>query len=539
MLYNSAKTLPFNYISLLLITCNTVIFGETTWENVLSGDSIISVAPGILLNGVAYGNGIYVAVGATDKSGAMFTSTDGRQWIAHCNLWVKTRFKGVKFLNGKFYAYGGCNDTAQSSETYGQYLEKIWRSDNGSDWDVVFSEVSVSSTPDIRALAYGNEMFVAGSGYNIWYSNDLESWSSKPFDEGSPDIHYTDITFGNGIFVATGHHISEPRVYTSTDAINWELQELDSINRGLPADFVRFVNSHFVIGSSQNNDGMKISKDGKMWHDIYHGRGSSIAYGNGAYIITDAITSGTIRYSTNLTDNMARIWSGWNGYGNGEIMILRDIVAGADCFVAVGNPGIYYCSFANMEHYPAIVGEDTIQLNINVPFQYSVDVVNLVPATIYKQSLYKDRGYDLPPGVKQNTQAPHYSGTPTTAGEWSVMLYADEGDTENRLWVKRKLTFLVSEAVSVSKMQTNSQETEVLTLKSNSIQRGIYFYTKATDCALIDIYNLKGEKIRSLHVSSEQTFWDGSIPGAFVSSGSYFAIMKTKTGKSVKRFLFQ
>jgi len=52
------------------------------------------------------------------------------------------------------------------------------------------------------------------------------------------------------------------------------------------------------------------------------------------------------------------------------------------------------------------------------------------------------------------------------------------------------------------------------------------------------IFNLKGEKIRALHVSSGQTFWDGSIPGGFVSSGSYFAVMKTYKGDLVHRFLF-
>lgn len=541
MLNKSDKKITrVNYAALLLVLCAyNIIFGET-WERVLSYESISAASSGVMLNGIAYGNGSYVAVGDNgQKAGGagMFTSTDGKQWTGRNNPWVSTRLKGVKFLDGKFYAYGGCWDTAQSSETYGQYLEKIWRSDNGSDWGVVFSEVSSSSTPDIRALAYGNETFIAGSGYNIWYSNNLQSWSCKPSDEGSPDIHYTDIAFGNGIFVATGYHVSEPRVYTSTDGINWEIQQEDTDGGGLPADFVRFVNSHFIIGLSSGGGAMKISGDGKQWLDIYHGRGSGIAYGNGGYVITDEIAGnppGAILYSTNLTDNMARVWY---DHGTSEVMSLKDVASGAGGFVAVGNPGIYYCSFDDMIQYPAIIGEDTILLNVGVPFQYSVEVVNFAPVQIYRQSLFNGTGFDLPPGVTQNTSSPHYSGTPTTAGEWSVMLYATEDNTGNRLYAKRKLTFLVSSPVPISRMQTNPREKTGLSLSSKGIQRGIYFNTKPIDC-LIVIYNLKGEKIRALHVSSGQTFWDGSIPGGFVSSGSYFAVMKTNKGDLVHRFLF-
>lgn len=182
-----------------------------------------------ILNGVTYGNGLYIAVGS---SGSILTSTDSRNWARQDGA-DKTSLAGVAYGNGTFIAVG--SGSIQSSTTGLQ-----WASRAGGEFTA------------LNAVTFGPGVFVTvGANSVILTSPDGVNWRLQ--DPGVTDaINLTGIAYGNGLFVAVGFDPfvlnASGAVLTSPDGVKWTPQ-----NSGFPEALtgVAFVNRTFAATGGQ------------------------------------------------------------------------------------------------------------------------------------------------------------------------------------------------------------------------------------------------------------------------------------------------
>ena len=152
--------------------------------------------------GMAYGNGVLVAVGS---SGVIQTCTnDGVTWNLR-NSGTSSRIQDVIFHNGTFWA------VAEES--------KILSSNNGVTWNLV----NLPNAPDRkdfnRIAALGSTMVIVRyeSNYIMVSSDSGSSWTQHT----APD-KFQFVNSGGIWFVAGGSYGGDPiRLYSSPDGVNW------------------------------------------------------------------------------------------------------------------------------------------------------------------------------------------------------------------------------------------------------------------------------------------------------------------------------
>ena len=171
---------------------------------------------------VAYGNGVFVAVGS---SGRYAVSSDGMTWSTQDTIGADfdAHLRSIAFGNGTFVATGNKNRRVKSS--------------NGTNWtdDTLDSLLPPAPTSESYSrVTFGGGVFatIGTAGQRI-RSVDGANWTN-----GSNDgIDLSGLAFGNGMFVALG----SARAEISTDAIAWTTQQL-----GVQIDHATYGNAIFV-----------------------------------------------------------------------------------------------------------------------------------------------------------------------------------------------------------------------------------------------------------------------------------------------------
>ena len=260
-------------------------------------------------NGLAYGNGLFVAIAQTGVHRIM-TSPDGITWTARTssevNGWVS-----VTYGNGLFVAvaYNGTN--------------RIMTSPDGITWTVR----AATELNNWDSITYGNGLFVAvaNNGANrIMTSPDGITWTARAATEANL---WASITYGNGLFVAVSQDGTH-RIMTSTDGITWvaSTSVIDSWKS------IAYGNGVFVSVST-NNQAMT-SPDGITWISRTIGGYPSLAYvtyGNGLFVAVGS--SGAIRTSS---DGIT-----WTAQTAAESNSWLAITYGNGFFVAVSQSGTH------------------------------------------------------------------------------------------------------------------------------------------------------------------------------------------------------
>jgi hypothetical protein len=252
-------------------------------------------APMAELEDVAFGNGLFVAVG---NDGAIHTSPDGTTWTARDST-VGSRLLGVTYGAGKFVVVGtrgrilsSVNGSTWSKETSGtpDRLEGVrflgvffvavgengttLTSLNGTAW----TKRSQGSTRDLDGMTKGNGLIVmAGKGGTILTSSNGAQYVEQ--NSGvTNDLH--GIGYGNGLFVAVG----EPEIIlTSSNAVNWQVRHSGGISA---LKSVRRGNSSWVAVGTEGT--ILTSVDGVIWtprvsttcNDL-----NDVVYGEGLYVV--------------------------------------------------------------------------------------------------------------------------------------------------------------------------------------------------------------------------------------------------------------
>ena len=227
-------------------TSSAVTVTLPTWTAV--ADSTFGTSS---ISAIAYGNGMYVAVGTVGK---MATSTDGITWTAVTTTLfdniiggttVKSVIYAIAYGNGKFVAGGqfgkmavsidGTTWTAVTDSTFtiysivydnGKFVAggnngKMATSTDGTTWTAVADSTFGTST--INAIAYANGKFVAGgTDGKMATSTNGETWTAvadSTFGTESYSDTINAIAYGNGKYVAVG---TDGKMAISTDGITWK-----------------------------------------------------------------------------------------------------------------------------------------------------------------------------------------------------------------------------------------------------------------------------------------------------------------------------
>ena len=160
------------------------------------------------LHGVAFGNGVYVAVG---DNGTILYSTDTATWIPEVSG-TTNRLNGVKYGNNGFVAVGDAS--------------AIFQSTDGITWVQRASPVSNK----LSAVSYtaGRYVAVGSSGVIVTSTNGV-NWSSintgAPYNfngvDGGTVLITTGVTHTENRFVAVG---DSGLIMTSSDGLAWTLR---------------------------------------------------------------------------------------------------------------------------------------------------------------------------------------------------------------------------------------------------------------------------------------------------------------------------
>ena len=257
------------------------------------------------LNGIAYGNGTFIAVG---NGGTTLASPDGINWVTSTSGTIND-LRRVAFGNGIFVAVGSGGSILTSSDTInwtmrvsgtGAPLRAVTFGNGlfivvGDGGTILTSPDSVNWTPQtsgvtdgLRGVAFGNGVF-AVVGATMLVSSDGITWA---VGEKLWDIY--DVAFGNGTFVAVGGGpilTTGPPTYqetfaTSPNGQNWTIKRESGFPLiSLTLLGVAFGNGRFVAVGEQSR--IRTSSDGLNWTAQNSGSNSpllGIAYGNRSFV---------------------------------------------------------------------------------------------------------------------------------------------------------------------------------------------------------------------------------------------------------------
>jgi hypothetical protein len=209
------------------------------------------------IRGLAYGNGIFVAVGA---GGQCFSSTDGITWTSRAAGLAGNVLNNVRYVNSVFIicaagAAGGTGGIATSTD--------------GITWTKRTTPASTSS--NLYDVAYGNGYYVAVGAFTTTagiYSTNLSTWTALPttITQDGMFIHYN----GSGFFVHAGNATSfftgnNPTTGWSTCQeglyINYQTNYAFTTINTYSGSYYYWVNPHIGIATTPTS----INSTSKLW----------------------------------------------------------------------------------------------------------------------------------------------------------------------------------------------------------------------------------------------------------------------------------
>jgi hypothetical protein len=284
-------------------TCKPAKGAVPTWTEVdpklpdfeVTGISAAMTPPPSGFSGVAFGNGVFVAPGASSDEDHMrwATSADGVKWTPHSQpIETGTTYStsAIHFVKGKFLFFA-----EHAGDGFHAYT-----SDDGTSW----TNAKITDERFIvdEFAASGDAVIVLGESGKALRSTDLETWTPLEIVPGGGLFSYNDIAFGGGRWVAATNNGGQ--VYGSADGAKWDLLGELTTPGGFHVEFgngawvanapgvyfigsdgeefsafmpegnhygaIRFAGGRFIdYGTDlQNNLAYSVSDDGKSWSEF-------------------------------------------------------------------------------------------------------------------------------------------------------------------------------------------------------------------------------------------------------------------------------
>jgi len=237
-------------------TANGTVMTSTnnggTWSNP------VPVVANKELNGIAYGNNTFVAVG---QDGTILTSADGTTWAIQTSGTMNSLY-GITFANvngGLFVAVGDAGTILTST-------------DNGKTWNGQNS----GAPAQLTGVTYGNGTYVAVGASAILTSLDGTTWSTQLY---GPTRYFYSVTYGNNEFVIAS---DSGGILTSSNGTVWVARNSGTANNlyGITYGVDTFV----AVGVNT----ILTSPDGVVWTPRPSGTTGNlvgVTYANNQYIV--------------------------------------------------------------------------------------------------------------------------------------------------------------------------------------------------------------------------------------------------------------
>lgn len=267
-------------------------------------------------NKIAYGNGVYVAVGDSALDSNAAYSTDGINWIP-----VNTTVYSIRSLcygNGKFIAWAmGLHGNASNSDGF------LGSSVDGKSWN--FTKLGYYIDSMKSDIIFAENKFVAcGRSKIVEYSTDGINWNSVTVVSYS--MSYSKIVYGNGIYACFELKSTQVRYSMSSTGLtgSWKdgnLYSEHSISRLID---IIFDGEKFVLISG---DRVYTSTDLKTFTVVANfdfGRMNALSYKNGLYVavgMNDRNDNAYLAYSFDLTN-----WISMNPIIDSENITITDSI---------------------------------------------------------------------------------------------------------------------------------------------------------------------------------------------------------------------
>ena len=281
-----------------------------------------------VLSAVAYGNGVFVAVGQEGydySPGIIITSSDGANWRME-NPGTTKPLRAVAFGKGIFVAAG--YEIILTSPD-GVAWTPRWQTDLGYGFNrVAFLRKSMFEEVFIAVGWMDGLVYTSPNGVT-WTAGDAGTWN---------DV-FEGVAFGNDLFVAVGHTLIDASYFirTSLDGLTWTLGPWAW---GINLFDVQYAHDTFVaVGENVVGPMCHIltSPDGITWTPgpLNIGGGlRSIIHGNDVFVAVGSEQEGISPLILTSPDGI-----GWTQRASGSGGSLLGVTFGRDTFVAVGAPG--------------------------------------------------------------------------------------------------------------------------------------------------------------------------------------------------------
>lgn len=343
------------FVGLLQFAASGTVFATFSTNGINWTDYNTRISSRMLA--VAYGNGLYVAVGV---QGDFMFSSDGIMWTQG-SLFSNDDLEAVIFSNGKFIAVGEHGTIITSSNgavwtdlrrgpvydldcataggerllAFGENPSFVL-STSGSN----YTELPLPNVDNFHGAIYAANKFVAvGKDSAIILSGDGTNWiSATPVD--STGVYFKSVLYAKNLFVTVA---AEGRIYTSADAVNWVSQISPTY---LDLNDVAYGNGRFVVvgdGDSAGNPGSTTltSPNGTNWtllSSISAKNLRAVTFADGRFVAVG--NDRTILVSVDGLSWSARNTALATGHDN-----LRSILYTNGIWLAVGNNGVVLSSF--------------------------------------------------------------------------------------------------------------------------------------------------------------------------------------------------
>lgn len=211
-------------------------------------------------SGVAIGKGGIVMSGDP----GIYRSTDGVTWTLVQTRPSRFAFHAstAAFADGKFVVLS---------------QDQGWRSPDGITWES--KQDTAGSAGHWHALAFGN-------GHWVGLGDQLRKVSENGLDWHDPTAFvsglFTDVAFGNGLFVAVGKEGSDGWVATSTDGLTWTKSATVPTQYATGLASVSFGNGVFLTSTCCST---LTSTDGVTWTPrATNGAGGKIVFSGDRFV---------------------------------------------------------------------------------------------------------------------------------------------------------------------------------------------------------------------------------------------------------------
>lgn len=186
------------------------------------------------LNNLAYGNGIYTAVG---NSGAMSTSTDLLSWTTRTSTFGSSNITVVAYGNGIWFAAGAGNQIRTSTDAItwttrtnndiaaAAYLDNVWIGTTGNS--VQISTDAISWVTSITIPSVGSIIRVGPNNTKRIYSSSSTTLNRMtPFNLGyTPTINKVDLSENKNIYLFDDGYMYVSSSAGFTDALNTQTSD--------------------------------------------------------------------------------------------------------------------------------------------------------------------------------------------------------------------------------------------------------------------------------------------------------------------------